>query len=618
MNEINGFRIENYNVYKLDVNSKTSTCPLCSEHRKKKQDKCLSVFWDTGLASCNHCGELLQLHTYKKKEVENTYEIPSNIDFNTTLSDKLIKYILSRGIDVKSADRLKIRECKEWMPQTKKEENCICFDYYLNGELINIKYRDGRKNFKLYKGAEKLLYNIDAIRTAKECVLVEGEFDVLAFDTAGVYNVASIPNGFNLKGNINLDYLNNYIEYLDNKETIYLAFDSDKAGIKGREEYIRRIGAERIKLIDFKDCKDANDFLLKYGKEDLKNCISNAKEIKVDGIFLQEDVKESMLFTFNNGKRRGTTTYIKNIDSAWTWREGEVTLWTGYQNEGKTLYLMQLSLIRAFYEDAKVATFSPESLPIDEFYDDLIEMYIGKTSDPHYNNYQMSLQEYKLGEKFVNDNFYLIYPEDDFTLETIFKKTEFLIKKKGVRTLIIDPYNTVHHLMQRGEREDLYISRFMAQLKRFALKHMISIHLVAHQLTARKNPNDEMRYFKPDLNNIKGGGTFADKADNCLFIWRPNRAIDFRDTDVIFGSQKIKKQKLVGHPQEIDSITYDWRSNRYFYNGFNPFDEIDRLRKEGNQEILTLEEIKFNEETGEINYIDNFEKENFEKKDVPF
>jgi hypothetical protein len=48
--------------------------------------------------------------------------------------------------------------------------------------------------------------------------------------------------------------------------------------------------------------------------------------------------------------------------------------------------------------------------------------------------------------------------------------------------------------------------------------------------------------LRPELINIKGGGTFADKADNVMYIWRPNRALDFKDPDVIFGSQRLKKQ----------------------------------------------------------------------------
>jgi DNA primase len=51
-------------------------------------------------------------------------------------------------------------------------------------------------HFKLYKDAEKIFYNLDNIANRKDFRLLEGEFDVLAFRTAGVTNVVSVPNGF--------------------------------------------------------------------------------------------------------------------------------------------------------------------------------------------------------------------------------------------------------------------------------------------------------------------------------------------------------------------------------------------------------------------------------------
>ena len=137
----------------------------------------------------------------------------------------------------------------------------------------------------------------------------------------------------------------------------------------------------------------------------------------------------------------------------------------------------------------------------------------------------------------------------------------------------------------RGEREDLYISRFMGELKRFAVDNKISVHLVAHQVTPRKD--DTGRYPKPDLNYVKGGSEFANKADNVLFVWRPNKAIDHNDKQVIFGSQKIKKQKLVGFPQDVQSIDFDVRHQRYYFNGFTPFKEIDNERISKNQNDIT-------------------------------
>ena len=142
--------------------------------------------------------------------------------------------------------------------------------------------------------------------------------------------------------------------------------------------------------------------------------------------------------------------------------------------------------------------------------------------------------------------------------------------------MIIDPYNTVEHKLKSGEREDLYSSRFMSELKRFSVDNDITTQLVAHQVTPQKDSKG--RYLRPDVNRIKGGGTFADKADNVLYVWRPERALDFSSTEVIFGSQKIKKQKLVGIPQDIAGINYQRKTNRYYIDGKSPFDTVDEIR----------------------------------------
>jgi twinkle protein len=406
--EINGFEIDIYNQHKFKDRAKNDICPLCSADRKKKTDKCVSLFWDTGFFTCNHCGEKGQLHTFKKKESVRTYSKPilslKTIDF----SDKFIKYIVDvRGIDLSVAKALKIRESKEWMPQTKKEENCICFDYYFKDELINVKYRDGKKNFKLFKDAEKIFYNLDSIATEDSCVIVEGEFDVLSFATAGVKNVVSVPNGFNLKGDINLDYIDNYYNYFENKDVIYIAVDNDEAGQKGQKELIRRFGHEKCKIVDFGDCKDANDYLLKYGKDSLANRIKLSKDVKVDGVFEVNDIRESMLNGYRNGQNRGESTGVSEIDKAWSWRAGEVNLWTGYQNEGKSLLLNQLALIKAITSGWKFAIFSPENFPLDDFFNDLIETLIGKSCDPFYKNNYMTEEEYNYGMDLINKHFFL-------------------------------------------------------------------------------------------------------------------------------------------------------------------------------------------------------------------
>lgn len=616
--EINGFEIDKYNQYGFKDRAKNDVCPFCSADRKKKTDKCVSLFWDTGFFTCNHCGEKGQLHTFKKRTEVKHYTKPILNTASKEYSDKFVKYIVDvRQLDLSALKRLKIRESKEWMPQTKKEENCICFDYYFKDELINVKYRDGKKNFKLFKDAEKIFYNLDNIASEDTCVIVEGEFDVLSFATAGINNVVSVPNGFNLKGELNLDYIDNYYNYFESKEVIFIAVDNDEAGIKGQKELIRRFGAEKCKIVDFDDCKDANDYLIKYGKTSLANRIKLAKDVKVDGVFTISDVKDSMLDGYRNGQNRGETTGIDEVDKAWTWRTKEVNLWTGYQNEGKSLFLNQLALVKAIISGWKFAVFSPENFPLDDFFNDLIEAYIGKSCDPYYSNNYMTEEEYKEGMNFVKEHFFVIYPDKDFKIQTIFDKAKYLVKKKGIRGVIIDPYNTIEHLLNPGEREDLYISRFMSLLKRFGVEEDLSMNLVAHQLTARKNEKDGGRYYRPELNNVKGGGTFADKADNVMYIWRPNRALDFKDPDVIFGSQKIKKQKLVGIPQNVDCITFNVREQRYYFNGVSPFTYFDKVRN-GTDKIIKEEHKQITAMPNEAFQPANFYEVDNEDQDIPF
>ena len=50
----------------------------------------------------------------------------------------------------------------KWVLQPTKYDPIIQFNYFRNGELINVKSRGKNKDFKLYKDAELIFYNLDA------------------------------------------------------------------------------------------------------------------------------------------------------------------------------------------------------------------------------------------------------------------------------------------------------------------------------------------------------------------------------------------------------------------------------------------------------------------------
>ena len=289
-------------------------------------------------------------------------------------------------------------------------------------------------------------------------------------------------------------------------------------------------------------------------------------------IIKANDIEEEMMHGYKFGKKRATTTHIIEVDKVWKWREGDLTIWTGYQNEGKSLFLEQLMALKSVHENWKHCIFSPENTPATDYFDNIIEMLVGKSCDPFYAGNLMSESEYRAAIQFMNKHFFLTMPQGEWSIESIHEDMGKAVTDFKVKNVVYDPYNKIMHNMG-SERGDIYVSNFMTKIKRFAVANDVSSNLVAHQLTAQKDESG--RYVKPDLNKIKGGGAFSDGADHVCYVWRPDRAVDFASTLVQMGSQKIKKQKLVAIPGDVFGIGFSRKTNRYSYNGRDPFAQVD-------------------------------------------
>lgn len=338
--EINGFQIDNFNQYKLEEGKTQGTCPLCSADRKgeHKKAKCASYDWERGIGTCHNCNKTFQMHTYQRKGAsEKVYMKPPVKEHveEMQLSEQVIKWFDSRGISKNTLYELGVTEGPEFMPQTAKVENAIHFNYFIGDQLINIKYRDGRKNFKLYKGAEKIFYNINSIVGYEYCVIVEGEMDVLALHEAGITNVVSVPNGATLNNN-NLEYLDNCIDYFEDKTKIILAVDSDEAGQALQSELVRRLGSEVCYIATFDDCKDANEYLLKHGKEKLSQRITRSKPVPLENVVTFRDLEDEVTDFVRNGFKPGFQVGLPNFDRIFSTYTGQFITVTGIPSSGKS------------------------------------------------------------------------------------------------------------------------------------------------------------------------------------------------------------------------------------------------------------------------------------------
>jgi twinkle protein len=465
--EINGFLIDEFNQHKLEEGKKQGICPLCSHDRKPKNQnaKCASYDWDRGLGTCHNCNTSFQLHTYQRKGAsEKVYVRPAEVEHKPPAS-KVVEWFKTRGISQKTLTDLKIGEGPEYMPQTGKTENVIKFNYFMGDQLINVKYRDGRKNFKLYKGAEKVFYNINSIIGYEYCVIVEGEMDVLALHEAGITNAISVPNGATLNSN-NLDYLDACIDYFDDKEKIILAVDTDEAGQALQSELVRRLGSEVCYLASFEDCKDANEYLIKYGKEKLSQRISGARPVPLENVTTFRDIEDEVTDFVKNGFKPGFQVGLENFDDIFSTYTGQFITVTGIPSSGKSDFVDQMVVGYNNNYGWKTAFASPENVPT--------YLHAHKLMRKHWQG--MPTKDDIDGDKWnqiadhCNSNYFHIDMER-YTLESVLRKGAELVKRKGIKCLVIDPFNKVRDIDCKTEDVNRYTMEYLSKIEIFAKKY---------------------------------------------------------------------------------------------------------------------------------------------------
>jgi twinkle protein len=548
--EINGILIDKFNQYNLEEGKTQGTCPLCSSDRKpsNRKTKCASYDWERGLGTCHNCNTTFQFHTYQRKgSSKKVYVRPTSEEF-TEVNSKAEKWFSSRGISKETLSDLRVGEGKEWMPQTSKLENTIKFNYYMGDQLINIKYRDGRKNFKLFKGAEKIFYNINSIIGYDSCVIVEGEMDVLALHEAGIKNVISVPNGATLNSN-NLDYLDNCIDYFDDKTKIILAVDADEAGQALRQEFIRRLGAETCYLVDFNGCKDANEYLLESGAEKLRKVINSSTQVPLEGVSTLKDVEEELRDFVINGFKPGFQIGIDNFDKIFSTYTSQFITVTGIPSSGKSDFVDQMVIGYNKNYHWKTAFASPENHPIHMHAHKLMRKVWG-TMPPAS---EIGSDKWNEVTEHINDNFFFI-DMDTYNLESVLKKGAELVKRKGIKCLVIDPFNKVRSSDGSGD-VNVYTMDYLSKIESFAKKYDVLVIVVAHPVKMPKGKDGKTE--EPNMYNIKGGGEWYDASYHGLLVHR-----DYEKKTVKVKVLKVKFQNLGENGAESH---FNWEPNSGCY-----------------------------------------------------
>lgn len=504
-----------------------TTCPECAPTRKKKNAKCLSVNLEKEIWHCHHCGWSGSLKFGDDKNSRpfawkpKTYRKPEFIKSDP--SKDLLAWFAQRGICEATVKKASIRMQSVYFPQLEESISAIVFPYLEGGEVVNCKYRGlSQKVFRQEFDAKKILYGVDDI-TDEGVVIVEGEIDKLSCAEAGIMSCVSVPDGAPPEGSAPSDkkfeYLANCGPALERVKKIILAVDGDGPGKTLEQELARRLGQERCWRVVWPDgCKDSNDVLLRHGVNILTQCIDDAKPWPIDHVVYPGDLGDDFLALRESREVKGFLTGWNSVNELYTVMPGELTIVTGIPGHGKSEFIDALVLNLAQIHGWSVAFCSPENLPVTRHVMKLLEKHVGGPFYDKGHHARMTELEMLDALEFLHQHFAMIVPEESLTIQDLLAKAKGLVFQRGIRALVLDPWNEFDHRRAPGLSETEHVSASLGLIRRFARNHGVHVWVVAHPAKLQKNLDD--KYPVPRPYDISGSAHWYNRADNCLSIWR--------------------------------------------------------------------------------------------------
>ena len=469
--------------------------------------------------------------------------IPIVSNANHDLSQGSLLWLQNRKISQATAEAFKLF--------TKDQK--LCFPYYLDGDIVNIKSRTKDKKFLQEKNATKCLYNIDMLqkdwknKTTKSVIFVEGEMDVLALYEAGFKNVVSLPDGAPQTAKFKSDDKRfmafEHSKWIFEADEVIVATDADENGKALRLEIIHRFGKDICKVVNFPNmdgiqCKDANECLMHDGITVLQECIEYAEEFPVEGLHGVKEYHDSVQNIYDGNEQKAFSTGFKELDKIYKVMPSTFNLITGIPNHGKSNFLDQILLNLAENENWNFAVFSPEhSTP--NHIRRLLEKRCRKPFDIGLHA-RLTQEELNSGVEFLDNHFRFIENTEEIPdIEFILSKAKVAKQRFGIKGLVIDPFNQISPNRDYTKREDEHIRDIIAKCQQFARNHEIVVWMVAHPHKLQRNDSGVVP--PPDLYQVSGSAHWANMSDAAIVVHR-----DFEDNSTKIITRKIREQGLYG------------------------------------------------------------------------
>lgn len=448
-----------------------------------------------------------------------------------------IQYMQGRGISEEVTNNYHITERND-------RPGVLLFPFYDENDILQfIKYRNTEPEIVAKYGKEycepeckPILFGMSQCdpEASKTLILTEGQIDSMSVAEAGIINAVSVPTG--AKGFTWVPYC---WDFMSKFETLIIFGDHEHGHITLLDDMKGRFHGtvKHVRPEDYKDCKDANELLRKFGREAVRAAVENAVIVPDSKIKPLEEVEKKDLSTlerFSSGLRE----LDKTLGGFYF---GQLVILTGERGEGKSTLASQFAGM-ALNAGYSVFFYSGELM--DWYFRAWFDQQLagaahvnGKIDENGEMEYcvdaeaQRAISKWYTGRMYLYDNNIINGDaEEPALLETV----EKAIKQYGCRVIFIDNLMTA---IDYDGTTDIYMKQtdFAKRLMLLAKRYNVMIMLIAHprKRTGANFSNDDvagssnitnladviLRHSKPDK-NTGGADPDEDEPDRVLQVWK--------------------------------------------------------------------------------------------------
>ena len=573
-------------------------CPYCKSNKRDNQYR-FSINIKTGAFQCMRegCGASGNMITLSKdfnfslgNEIDEYYRPQKK--FKTYKAPKepirpkpsAIQYLEKRGISSAIAEKYQITTKKD-------QDNILAFPFIYNGEICLIKYR--KMDFDPKKDANKewserdgkpILFGMEQCNlNNKTLVICEGQLDSLSVAESGIENAVSVPTG--ARGFTWVPYC---WDWMQNFKTIIVFGDNEKGKITLLEDISKRFKCEirHVRESDYKGCKDANDILRKFGREQVKKCVQSAVALPVSRVIKMSSVKSVDIYKMPKLK-----TGIRHEDALLYGGLpfGYVHIITGKRGEGKSTLANQL-IINAIDQGYSSFIYSGE------LQNDRLQAWVDFQIAGRKNIVENTREDGTPHRFITNSNLELIHSWYDDKLyiydntvirnerEDLLQTVEDSIRQYGIKVVLLDNLMIAMDLDAR-QGSDKYEkqSRFVKSLVMLAQRYDVMILLVAHRRKSGfgEDTNDEVS-GSADITNLAGIVMSYDRLtekevrdglgtdDDRKLKTTKNRLFGKTNFKGLILRFEEKSKRVYGDDDDVD-YNFGWKDD----DGYIEVDEVD-------------------------------------------